>query len=457
VKKLLGKTERLHFVGIGGIGMSGLAVVLKNLKFEVSGSDINRTHITETLAKKGIHVVYRHKKENVTGADVVVYSTAIPENNPEISEAKRLGIPLIHRGELLAELTRLKISVCISGTHGKTTTTSIVGEVLQKGGLEPTTIVGGIVKGKSQAHLGRGDYLVCEADESDKSFLRLLPAYAVITNIEAEHLDHYGNLDEIKDSFSHFANHVPFWGCVFLCADSLSGLQIRNKIFRKVIFYGLGEFAHLRARTIERTEQGTTFSVSMHNKHIGKFMIRIPGRHNITNATAAIGVGMELGIRTSCIRDSLAEFKGVHRRIEYLGEVNSIKVFDDYGHHPTEIAVTLQTLREYYPKERIIAVFQPHRYTRTYHLFDQFAFAFLYANIVVVTDIYAAHELPIPGVTADALAKRLSKEQDAVHYIADFDRIVDFLKRTSAPNDIIVLLGAGNINELSGRLLKELA
>ena len=456
MNKLLGKTERLHFVGIGGIGMSGLAIILRNLGFTVSGSDINRSQITDVLTKQGIKIVYKHRKENVIGTDVVVYSTAISENNPEISEARRLGVPVIHRGELLAELTRLKISVCISGTHGKTTTTSIVGEVLQKGGFAPTTIVGGIVRGRSQAKFGRGDYLVCEADESDKSFLRLLPAYAVITNIEAEHLDHYKNLDEIKESFTHFANHVPFWGGVFLCADSLCNLQIRNKIFRKVVFYGLGEFAHLRARNIGRNGFGASFTLFLRNKSIGRFNIGLPGRHNIANATAAIGVGLELGINIKDIQEALRGFKGVRRRIEYLGEVNSIKIFDDYGHHPTEIAVTLQTLREYYPKERIIAVFQPHRYTRTYHLFDQFAYAFLYANILVVTEIYAAHEIPIPGVTSDALVKRISKEQDSVYYIPEFDKIIDFLKNTASPNDIIVFQGAGNVTELSRRLLKEL-
>lgn len=456
MKSLLGKTEKLHFVGIGGIGMSGLALILHNLKFEITGSDISRSPITENLTKQGIKITYKHKKENVLGADVVIYSTAISEKNPELSEAKRLDIPLIHRGELLAELTRMKISVCISGTHGKTTTSSMAGEVLQKGGLWPTAIIGGIVKGRSQAKFGRGDYLVCEADESDKSFLKLLPAYAVITNIEAEHLDHYKNLEEIKENFTYFANHVPFWGCAFLGADSPGNLQIRDKIYRKVILYGLNEQAHLRALDIKRNDFGSLFTISYLNKSVGKFKINIPGRHNIANALAAIGVGLELGIDIPKIRAALEQFKGVHRRIEYLGAINAIRLFDDYGHHPTEIAVTLQTLREYFPKARIISVFQPHRYTRTFYLFDQFALAFLYANILVVTEIYPAHEIPIPGVSGESLAKRIGREQESVYYIPDFDKIINFLQKTIRPNDIIVIQGAGNITELGKRLLEEL-
>jgi len=453
---VLGKTEHIHFIGIGGIGMSGLAVVFHNLKFRITGSDINCSEITERLRKRGIKIVYNHKKENVIGADVVIYTTAITENNPEVNEARRLGIPVIHRSELLAELTRMKISVCISGTHGKTTTTSLISEILQKSSLSPTTVIGGVVKGKSQAHSGKGDYLVCEADESDKSFLRLLPAYAVITNIEAEHLDHYKNFDEIKENFVYFANHVPFWGCTFLCADSPGNLEIRNNIHRRVVLYGLNEFAHLRGRDIQRKNFGSLFSVLYQDKSVGKFIINLPGRHNVTNGLAAIGVGLELGIAIEKIKQALVEFKGVHRRMECIGKVNSIQIYEDYGHHPTEIAVTLQTFREYFPNRRIIAVFQPHRYTRTYYLFDQFALSFFYANIVIVTEIYAAHEIPIPGVSGEALTKRITKEQDFVYHIPDFDGIIDFLKKNVKPNDIIVILGAGNITKISKQLLKEL-
>lgn len=453
---MLGKTEHIHFIGIGGIGMSGLAVVFHNLKFRITGSDINCSEITERLRKRGIKIVYNHKKENVIGADVVIYTTAITENNPEVNEARRLGIPVIHRSELLAELTRMKISVCISGTHGKTTTTSLISEILQKSSLSPTTVIGGVVKGKSQAHSGKGDYLVCEADESDKSFLRLLPAYAVITNIEAEHLDHYKNFDEIKENFVYFANHVPFWGCTFLCADSPGNLEIRNNIHRRVVLYGLNEFAHLRGRDIQRKNFGSLFSVLYQDKSVGKFIINLPGRHNVTNGLAAIGVGLELGIAIEKIKQALVEFKGVHRRMECIGKVNSIQIYEDYGHHPTEIAVTLQTFREYFPNRRIIAVFQPHRYTRTYYLFDQFALSFFYANIVIVTEIYAAHEIPIPGVSGEALTKRITKEQDFVYHIPDFDGIIDFLKKNVKPNDIIVILGAGNITKISKQLLKEL-
>jgi UDP-N-acetylmuramate--alanine ligase len=453
---ILGKTERIHFIGIGGIGMSGLALVLRNLNFKISGSDINRSDITANLVRQGIKVFFKHRRENIAGADVVVFSTAIRQDNPEIAEAKRLGTPIIHRSELLAELTRIKTSVCISGTHGKTTTSSMVSEVLQRGGLSPTAMIGGVVKGKSQAKVGRGRFLVCEADESDKSFLRLLPSYAVITNIEPEHLEYYKNIDEIKENFTYFANHVPFWGAVFLCSDSPGNLEIKENILRKVVLYGLNEHAVLKAGDIRRSNFGSTFSVTYAGRQVGAFGINLPGIHNVTNSLAAIGVGLELSVPVARIRLALKQFKGVHRRMEYRGRADSVRIFEDYGHHPTEIAVTLQTMREYFPDRRIISVFQPHRYTRTYHLFDQFALSFMYANIVVVTEIYPAHELPIPGVTGEALTKRIRKEQDNVFFQKNFDAITNFLKKTCRPNDIILVQGAGNINRIVERLLKEL-
>lgn len=453
---MFGKTEHIHFVGIGGIGMSGLAIILRNIKFKVSGSDIQRSEITKSLEKIGIKITYRHRKENISGADVVVYSTAIKQDNPELAEARRISIPVIHRSELLAELTRMKIAICISGTHGKTTTTSIIDEVLQKGGLSPTTVVGGIIKGKSQARFGKGDYLVCEADESDKSFLKLFPSYAIITNIEAEHLDYYKDLDEIKNHFTYFANHVPFWGGVFLGADSVGTLEIKDRIHRRTITYGLNENAELRAVNIRKNKISCSFEVRYLNKSVGKFKINLLGKHNINNTLAAIGIGLELGIPALKIKKALEMFSGVHRRIEYLGDIKGTKIFDDYGHHPTEIAVTLQTIREYYPNTRIISIFQPHRYTRTYYLFNEFAFSFFYADIVIVTEIYSAHEIPIPGVSGESLTKRISKEQEDVHFMPDFDDIVNFLKKIIRKNDIIVIQGAGNINQIAKRLIKEL-
>jgi UDP-N-acetylmuramate--alanine ligase len=453
---MLGKTERIHFIGIGGIGMSGLAAVFNNLGFKVSGSDISRTDITRDLARRGVRIHYGHDRRNIAGADVAVYSTAIRPDNPETGEARRLGIPLIHRGELLAELTRIKISVCISGTHGKTTTTSLASEVLQAGGLKPTAVIGGIVRGKSQARVGKGEYLVCEADESDKSFLKLLPAYAVITNIEPEHLEHYKNFEEIKDSFVNFANHVPFWGCVFLGSDTPANREVRDRIRRKTVMYGFNGPAVLRASGVAQYKFGSRFQVSYHDRNLGTFTIRLPGRHNVANCLAAIGIGLELGVSTTRIREALAVFKGVHRRIECVAESATVKVFDDYGHHPTEIAVTLQTLREYFPERRIISVFQPHRYTRTYYLFDQFARAFLQADLVIVTDIYPAHELPIPGVTGQTLANRIAKEQDGIYFEPDFERIMKRLKKTIRPGDIVVVQGAGNINQVARALAREL-
>ena len=453
---MFGKTEHIHFVGIGGIGMSGLAIVLHNLKFEVTGSDINRTDITRNLTKKGIKVFHDHARNNIADADVVVYSTAVKKDNPEITEARRLNIPIIHRGEMLAELTRMKIAVCVSGTHGKTTTTSIIGEVLEKGGLMPTTVVGGIIKGKSQAKYGKGDYLVCEADESDKSFLRLYPSYAVISNIEAEHLDHYRDIDEIKEHFSYFANHIPFWGCTFLGVDTQSSFEIRDKIYRRTITYGFNERAEMRVTKITRSNKGCAFNVTYQNKPVGRFNINLLGDHNVSNALAAIGVGLELGIPKVKIKKALAEFRGVHRRIEFVGEKAGVKIFDDYGHHPTEIAVTLETIRAYFPRHRIISVFQPHRYTRTYHLFDDFALSFLNADIVIVSKIYGAHEIPIPGVSGKSLAKRIGKDQNNVHFIAELEDIFIFLKKLVKRNDIIVIQGAGSINLLARRLLKDL-
>jgi len=453
---MFGKTEHIHFVGIGGIGMSGLAIVMKNLKLKVTGSDIQRSDITRRLQKMGIKVFYKHREKNIVGADVVVFSTAVKQNNPELIEARRLNIPVIHRGELLAELTRMKIAVCISGTHGKTTTTSIISEILQEGGLSPTTVVGGIIRGQSQARIGKSNYMVCEADESDKSFLRLYPSYAVITNIEAEHLDHYSNLDELKEHFSYFANHVPFWGCTFLGVDSTGAAEIKDKIHRRIITYGLNERAELRAEKIQKKGLGSSFDVIYLNKRVGTFITNLLGTHNISNTLAAIGIGLELGIPISRIKRALKRFKGVQRRNEYIGEVRGIKIFHDYGHHPTEIAVTLQTIREYFSNRRIISVFQPHRYTRTYYLFNDFAFSFFFADIVIVSEIYAAHEIPIPGVTGASLVKRIRKEQEDVYFIPEFKGIIKFLKKIVRPGDVIVIQGAGDINRLAVMLLKEL-
>ncbi|UCD18884.1 MAG: UDP-N-acetylmuramate--L-alanine ligase [candidate division WOR-3 bacterium] len=451
-----GKTKHIHFVGIGGIGMSGLATIMKNLSFKVTGSDLQPSEITQNLKKMGIRVSYGHRRDNVKGADVVVYSSAIKRDNPEIVGTGQSGVPVIHRAELLAELTRTKFALCISGTHGKTTTTSLVSEVLQHSGLSPTTVIGGIVIGKSQATLGAGDYLVCEVDESDKSFLRVYPSYAVVTNIEAEHLDYYTNLDEIMEHFGHYANHVPFWGRVFLGADSETAMAIRKNIRRRVILYGLDDCSDLRAEGLQKYDFGVSFIVKLKNRRVGKFTVNLPGRHNVANALAAIGVGLELDIRVNDIKDALRSFKGVHRRIEYIGDVNGVKIFDDYGHHPTEIAVTLQTLRDYFPSSRIVSVFQPHRYTRTFHLFDQFAKCFLTADVAILTEIYGAHESPIPGITGRALAKRVSREQEGVHFLSSFKKIIEFLADEARPGDVIIFQGAGDINKVARILLAEL-
>lgn len=453
---MLGKVRKLHFVGIGGVGMSGLALIMKNIGFEVTGSDLKHSDTTDGLERLGIKIGYEHRPENITDCDIVIFSSAIDSSNPEIVEAKRRNITLVPRGEMLAEVMRMKIGIAVSGTHGKTTTTSLVGRILECGGLEPTIVVGGRVKNGSNVSIGKGQYLVCEADESDKSFLWLSPSYAIITNIEEEHLDHYKDLEEIQQNFIYFANHVPFWGCVFLCSEHPNNLKIKNSIQRRVVTYGLSNHPDVKATDLRSTEWGSLFNVWSNGKRLGEVEIKIPGTHNILNGLAGISVGLELGIKFDKIKEGLKTFFGVHRRLELLGELNDIKVYDDYGHHPTEIVVTLETLRRYLPQRRIISVFQPHRYTRTYHLLEQFAKSFFFADLVIVTEIYAASEKPIPGINGEVLARRIAREHEQVVYLNDATAILNYLKDNIKPGDVMVTQGAGNIWQIGPELLKYL-
>lgn len=465
---MLGKTKLIHCVGIGGAGISGIALVLNNLGFTVTGSDIKPSEITKELERQGIKVYYKHRPENIANCDVLVYSQAVPFNNPEIVKAKEQNIPIIHRAEMLSELCRMKTTVAVSGTHGKTTTTSLISQILETANLDPTTIIGGRILGKkSGGKLGKSEYFVTEADESDKSFLLIHPTIGVITNIEREHLDHYKNLKEIKNAFLEFANHTPFYGLVVLGIDSKGARELLHskQIKRRVVAYGIeNRQADLEASDIKPLGFGTEFTLKIHNREKGKFYLNLPGDHNIQNALAAIGTSLELGIDLNVIKEALEKFSGVHRRLERVGVKRGVAIFDDYGHHPTEVKVTLKTLRKLYPKNRIIAIFEPHRYTRTKFLYKDFALAFGACDFLVITDIYPASEQPIPGVSAqlivDAIKNKRQKiknpKPEIIEYLPLKSGIIDFLLPQLMPNDVIITLGAGNIYEIGNELLERI-
>ena len=402
------KIQHLHFVGIGGIGMSGIAEVLLNLGYEISGSDLKLSATTDRLARLGARISEGHAAVNVAGAKAVVVSSAVDAKNPELMEARRLQIPVIPRGELLAELMRLKYGIAIAGSHGKTTTTSMTATVLSTAGLDPTVVVGGKVgaMGGSNARVGRSDFLVVESDESDGSFLKLSPILAVVTNVDREHLDHYASIDEIRAAFLEFIQKVPFYGAAILCLDDENVQQLLPSVNRRSITYGR---SHQAVLTIPEADCGpfeSFFSLRMRGHDLGRFHLHVPGVHNVLNATAAIAVGLELEIKLDAIREGIAAFTGVDRRFQIRGEARGVTVIDDYGHHPTEIRATLAAA-QLCKFHRIHAVFQPHRYTRTQHLMDEFAKSFHQADVVYVLDIYAASEQPIEGVTGRILADRI--------------------------------------------------
>ncbi len=451
------KFRKIHFVGIGGAGMSGIAEVLNNLGFIITGSDLASNEVTEHLEEIGIKVNYGHHPDNVNDADLVVISTAVKDDNIEVVRAREKGIPVIRRALMLAELTRIKYTVAVSGAHGKTTTTSMIAKVLQNSGFDPTIIVGGIIKGlKSGAKLGQSDYLVVEADESDMSFLHLFPTIVVITNIDLEHLDCYGNLGNIKKSFIEFAQNVPFYGAVVANIDDRNTVEILPNIERKKITYGLVSAADINAKNITRGRENTRFSVFSKDKQIGEVILNVPGLHNVKNALAAFAVGLELGISEKDIIDGLAEYRGVARRFEIKGTKNGIIIVDDYGHHPNEIIETLKTAKEFH-SGRVIAVFQPHRYSRTYFLHEQFGTSFFDADIVIVTEIYPAGEKPMEGVSARLIYDSIRKfGHKNAHYIKESSDIVKFLKDELKPGDLLITIGAGNVYKIGESLLQEL-
>lgn len=444
-----GRVRHVHFVGVGGIGMSGLAEILRNLEFEVSGSDLREGENTRALVALGVRIDVGHRAENVTAADVVVYSSAINPNNPEIVCAHERGIPVIPRAEMLAELMRVKYGVAIAGSHGKTTTTSLVATVLRAAGLDPTVVVGGrMASFGSNAKLGTGDLLVAEADESDGSFLRLTPTIAVVTNIDPEHLDHYGTLQSLKDAFLAFIEKVPFYGLAVLCLDHPNVQQLLPRINRRHVTYGLSQQADYSARDVRIEGIRTTFRAFRYGRDIGDFCVRLPGLHNVLNTLAAIAVADELEVPFDILREALSSFHGVARRFSVVDEPCGITLVDDYGHHPAEIRATLAAARRAF-SGRVLVAFQPHRYTRTANLFDDFAQAFNDADEVLLADVYPAGEQPILGADSSHLAEAIKEHgHHSVAYMADQALMAARLASSAQPGDVVLTLGAGDINKL---------
>ncbi len=466
-KPMWGKVKRIHLVGIGGAGMSGIAEVLINLGYEVSGSDLKKTEITERLKKLGGKIFYGHKPQQIGNAEVVVISSAVREDNPEVIEARRRKIPVIPRAEMLAELMRLKHGIAVAGSHGKTTVTSMIATVLHQAGLDPTAVIGGKLDSfGSGARLGESDLMVVEADESDGSFLKLHPVIAVVTNIDREHLDHYGNFESLCESFLHFLNEVPFYGLDVVCIDCPVVRSLLGKIERRYITYGESPDAELRAVEIYPEKSGCSFEVIYQGENLGRITLGMPGRHNAINALACIAVGFELGVDFDVQASSLNGFKGVHRRFEIKGEVGGIVVVDDYGHHPREIQATLKATREWKPAQsglkpqRVVCVFQPHRYTRTKILLDEFPSAFDQADVLVMTEIYPAGEDPIAGIDGKKLFQKVAEHRKGknleTYFFPEFNEIILWLEKNLKSGDLLLTLGAGNIWQVGEEIFKRL-
>jgi UDP-N-acetylmuramate--alanine ligase len=450
--------QHLHFAGIGGIGMSGIAEVLLNLGYTISGSDLKLTPVTDRLVKLGATVYEGHDASHVAGAKALVVSSAVDEQNPEVQEARRLQIPVIPRGELLAELMRLKYGIAVAGSHGKTTTTSMAATVLNHAGLDPTVVVGGRVgtMGGSNARVGKSDFLVVESDESDRSFLKLAPILAVVTNIDREHLDCYSSLDDIRAAFIEFVNKVPFYGAAILCLADENVQSILPSVRRRVITYGRSAQADIEALDIRSGPSASDFRVRHHAADLGDFHLPVPGEHNVLNALATVAVALELKVTPDVIRAGLATFTGVDRRLQIRGKERGVTVIDDYGHHPTEIRATLAAAR-LGGYRRLHVIFQPHRYTRTFHLMDEFARSFMQADRVHVLDIYAASEKPIEGVTAEALVERIRQfGHRSVEYAGTIGRAVAAVMETVEPGDAVLTLGAGNVWQGGDQILAAL-
>jgi UDP-N-acetylmuramate--alanine ligase len=476
---MFAKIQRIHFVGIGGIGMSGIAEVLLNLGYKVSGSDLKSSAVTQRLAGLGATIFEGHRAENVPGSEVVVTSSAIATENPEVTEAHNLHIPVIQRAEMLAELMRLKYGIAIAGMHGKTTTTSMVAAVLAAGGLDPTVVVGGRVDAMgSNARLGKSQYLVAEADESDRSFLKLSPILSVVTNIDREHMDTYRNMRDVKNTFLEFMDRVPFYGMVVACGDDPMLRKLLPQVRRRTVTYGMRRGSDFWIK-VPTSESGTApvenesqkphfsqkrgevghpvnrFRVRYRDQDLGEFTLHVPGVHNVLNATAAIAVGVGLDVGVDAIRSALDQFRGVDRRFQLRGRTAGVSVVDDYGHHPTEIKATLAAARQC-GFGKVHVIFQPHRYTRTRDLMEEFTTAFSDADSLFVLDIYAASEKPIGGVTAEALAKRIGATGKSVRYAGSFADAVASAAAVAHDGDMILTLGAGSVSQLGPMVLEKL-
>jgi UDP-N-acetylmuramate--alanine ligase len=452
------KPQRLHFVGIGGIGMSGIAEVLLNLQVRVTGSDLHESPLIERLRSLGGEVWIGHDPAHVQGSEAVVVSAAVRADNPEVVEARRLRIPVLPRAEMLAELMRLKFGVAVAGSHGKTTTTSMIAQVLYSAGLDPTLVIGGRLNILgSSARLGGGELMVVEADESDGSFLHLAPAIAVVTNIDREHLDHYANFAALQQAFADFLNKVPFYGLGVVCADDPGTRPILPRLERRLLTYALHSDADLRARGLRIENDATVYRLERRGEEIGEVRLRVPGRHNVANSLAAAAVGLELGVEPAALCLSLSQFSGADRRLQARGEAAGILVVDDYGHHPTEIRATLSGARERWNR-RTVVLFQPHRYTRVAALAEEFAGCFTDADVVIATDIYPAGEAPMAGISGRDLAARIATRHggDVVHVHGVSEAVEEALRRARS-GDLVLVLGAGDISRAASLLLERLA
>ena len=454
---MFGRVKHVHFVGIGGAGMSGIAEVLLNLGYVISGSDLRSSDTSERLERLGAMVRYGHAPENIEGADVVVYSSAVSRSNPEVFAAREQLIPVIPRVEMLAELMRMKFSVAVGGTHGKTTTTSLISAVLSAGGLDPTVVVGGKLKTiGSGARLGASEYVVAQADDRDGAFLKLSPTIAVITTVDEEHLDYYSGLEEIKEAFTHFANSVPFYGCTIVCLDQQNIQSIIGNIERRIISYGLTNQADVQACDVEVSGALTRVGIEAGGRELGTIETAMPGLHNVYNSLAAVAAGLELGVAFDDIAGALREFEGIARRFEIKGEAKDVLVLDDYGHHPVEVKATLSAAAARWDR-RLVVLFQPHRYTRTQKLVEEFGRSFHDADLLLVTGIYAASEEPIEGVSGANIAEAARRHgHRSAEYVEDlgvlYERAMDLIE----PGDVVMTLGAGDVYRVGERILQSL-
>ena len=460
----MGKTRTIHFVGIGGVGMGGIAEVLLNLGYAVQGSDIKGNKVTARLTSLGAEISLGHRSTNLGEADVVVVSSAIAETNPEVVEAKRRRIPVIQRAEMLAELMRFRYGIAVAGTHGKTTTTSLIASVLAEGGLDPTFVIGGrLASADANARLGTGLYLVAEADESDASFLHLQPVIAVVTNIDADHLSSYeGDLGRLKQGFTDFLHNLPFYGLAVMCRDDPSTAGLIAGLGRRVMSYGSSGRADVRASDIQADGLASTFVVHREDREPWPLRVNLPGRHNVLNALAAVVVAQELGIDDAAVERALAGFSGIDRRFQVLGTITTaagrVTFVDDYGHHPTEIAATVAAARDAWPQRRLVVAFQPHRYTRTHELIDDFAQVLSAVDVLLLTEVYAAGEAPIAGADGKALARAV-RTRGAVEpvFVENVDDLADSLANVLSDDDVVLTLGAGSIGSIAATLPERLA